>query len=220
MNKKLVSIVMSAATLLSGVAFADFDPQFYVGAEVQAGHKKGEKNVPAKLGKTPVTLYGKSKNGSAQSPLHHSATGGSLFVGSRVNENFGVEIGASALRTEKSKNISLNNNVLPGSEISIKNSNIYADAMGYLPVDCALDLIGSVGVGQLSTKISGKAVSSTTNANEKFSGKSSKAGVRAGLGAQYKITDNLSTRLMVRYQKGNRMVNNTMSTALGMFYQF
>src|SRR4051794_38492214 len=112
MNIKLVSIVMSVATLLSGAAFADFDPQFYVGAEVQAGHKKGANKVPAKLGKKAVELFGKSnKNGSTKSPIHSSATGGTLFVGSKLNENFGLEVGATALRTEKSKNITFDGNV-------------------------------------------------------------------------------------------------------------
>ena len=221
MNKKLVSIVLSAATLASSAAFAvDFNPQFYVGGELQAGVKKGVKKLNTKAGdqqKSTVVLTGQTKKKTPVSPIQKSASGASLFVGSRLTENFGLELGGSMLRTQKTKNIK---NFAQGSAVSIKNRNVYADAMGYIPIDCALDLIGSVGVGHLSTKVKGKMVAKPTTAADRFSAKSSKMGVRVGLGAQYKVTDNISARLMVRHQQGNKIVKSVTSTGLGMFYQF
>src|SRR5436190_11819910 len=75
MNKKLVSIVMSAATLLSGVALADCDPQFYVGGEVQA------------------TRLGFKHKEEIEHVYKKTWIGGGAFVGSRFNENLGVEAG-------------------------------------------------------------------------------------------------------------------------------
>lgn len=223
MNKKLVSIVLSAATLVSTAALAaDCDPQFYVGGELQAGSKKGAKQVDTKYGNGQKAIYrGIDKKGAfTKTPVSKSASGLGLFVGSRFNENVGLELGASRLGTQKCKiKDQASNTIMQGAGISIKNRNIYADAMGYMPVDCAVDLIGSVGVGRLSTTINGKEASNPTAA-QKFSAKSTKVGVRVGVGAQYKFTDNIGARLMVRHQQGNKIVKNMTSANLGMFYQF
>jgi len=229
MNKKLVSIVMSAATLVSGAVLADCDPQFYVGAELQAGHKRGAKEVrlKSKNNVNTSTLTGISKKGTfktdpAPSAISKSANGATLFVGSRLNENLGLELGGTVLRTQKANNITnvRTGLVMPGSAVSIKNSNVYADAMGYLPIDCATDLIGSVGIGHLSTKVNYKTVAKPTSADQKFSAKATKVGVRLGVGAQYKFTENVGARVMVRYQQGNKIVKKMTSAGLGMFYQF
>ena len=101
---------------------------------------------------------------------------------------------------------------------------MYADVLGYLPVCEDIDLIGSLGMGRLSTKVKGKSVQSdpagvvlaTTNPSLK----SSKTGLRLGLGAQYKVTPNVGARFMVRHQKGNQFVKSVNSAGLGLFYQF
>lgn len=224
MNKKLVCILMSAATLASSAAFAvDFDPQFYVGGELQAGQKKGAKKVTTELGsnKTKMDVAGVTKDGKSKNPIHKSATGASLFVGSRLTENLGVELGGSVLKNQKVKKVQDFNTgiALKGADLSIKNRNVYADAMAYLPIDCSMDLIASAGAGYLSTKVNGKLAANPT-VDQKFSAKSNKLGVRAGVGAQYKFNENIGARLMVRHQQGNKIVKHVTSTSLGMFYQF
>jgi len=218
MNKKLVSIVMSAATLVSGAVFADYDPQFYVGAELQTGHKKGLKKIPLKSEKKVIILQ-KTK-GDTASPINTKAQGATLFLGSRLNENLGFELGGSRLATQKYKTVKRNGVVQKGVSFSIKNENVYADAMGYLPIDSATDLIGSVGVGRLSTTVSRKDVTTAVSRAQKYTAKSHKMGVRVGVGAQYKFNENVGARVMVRYQQGNKLVKNMTSAGLGMFYQF
>lgn len=219
MNKKLVGLVVSVATLANGVASAvDFDPKFYVGGEVQVGQKKGPKKITTRLGKAKdkLEITGEAKNGSSVSPVKKAASGASVFMGSRLTDNMGLELGGSMLKNQKFKPIK---GLDKSSEMTIKNRNVYVDAMGYLPLDCSVDLIASVGAGHLSTKVNGKTVAKPTAA-EKFSAKSSKMGVRVGMGAQYKFNENLGARLMVRHQQGNKIVKRVNSAGLGMFYQF
>lgn len=214
MNMKLAGIALSGAMLVSGASFGmDFDPKFYVGAEAQANKYKGAKEVKTQ-GLTVKSADNKSLFGK-------SGSGASAFVGSQFSEYAGVELGYTALSGTKLSDKT------PGFEKSsfkTKSRNMYADVLGYLPVCEDIDLIGSLGMGRLSTKAKGKSVESdragvvvdTTN----VSLKSSKTGLRLGLGAQYKVTPNVGARFMVRHQKGNQFVKSVNSAGLGLFYQF
>jgi opacity protein-like surface antigen len=201
MNKKLVSIVMSAATLLSGVAFADCDPQYYVGGEVQA------------------TRLGYGKNASVVKKLKKTWLGGGAFVGSRFNENLGVEAGYTFVGRKTQKALE----GLVQRKINIQSA--YLDMMGYLPVDCAMDLIGSVGAGYIKTGIkiinlgvidftTGRHLTQENTEHDHF------VRVRLGVGAQYKFTDNIGTRVMLNYQPTKGKTKHMTSAKVGMFYQF
>lgn len=203
MNMKLASIALSGALLVSGASFGlDFDPSFYVGGEAQYNKLKAG-NDKALQGTDGKSLIRKK-----------SSPGAGLFLGTRVTENFGAELGYSVLKKS-------HNTPVAGRTLDVKMNNPYIDAMGYLPVANDVELIGSVGVGRLSTKVENKVNGvvqplSTTNKNLA----KSKAGVRLGLGAQYKFSENVGARFMVRHQKGNKIIKNVNSAGLGLFYQF
>jgi len=205
MNMKLASVALSGALLVSGASFGlDCDPKFYVGGEAQYNNLKGGKNLEKKGEKGNSLLHKKKSPGAG------------LFLGARVTENFGAEIGYSALK--KSHNTST---VSADNTLDVKMNNPYVDAMGYIPVADNLELIGSLGVGRLSTKLEQKnkgVVQALSNEMKKLA--KSKAGVRVGLGAQYKLTDNVGARFMVRHQKGNKTIKSVNSAGLGLFYQF
>jgi len=204
MSKKLASIALSGALLVSGASFGlDCDPKFYVGGEAQYNKLKGGKYFQD-------TVTGKSLLRKKTSP------GAGLFLGTRVTENFGAEMGFSALK--KSHNVDKNNKDL---STDVKMNNPYVDAIGYLPVSNDVELLASVGVGRLSTKVENKdknVVQALSNEAKQLT--KSKAGVRFGLGAQYKLTENLGARFMVRHQKGNKTIKSVNSAGLGLFYQF
>lgn len=204
MNMKLATIALSGAMLVSGASFGmDFDPKFYVGAEGQYNKLKGGKNLEDTKGKSLLRKK--------------TSPGAGLFLGTRVTENFGAELGYSVLK--QSHNVDYNN--VKGLNLDVKMRNPYVDAIGYLPVSNDIDLLGSVGVGRLSTKVTAKlngVAQTLTNEQKKLA--KSKAGVRFGLGAQYNLTENLGARFMVRHQKGNKTIKNVNSAGLGLFYQF
>jgi opacity protein-like surface antigen len=203
MKLKLASIALSVATLLSSSVFAmELDPKFYVGAEGQYNRYTGPKSIKTKAGTLTrndnKTFFG--ENGA----------GASVFAGTRICENFGLEAGYTALNRQKMKFT----NAASSSAAKTKSNNAYADVMGYLPVSDEVDLIGSVGAGYLTSKICGKVNT------QSFHAKSSRVGVRAGLGAQMKVTSNVGARIMLRHQRGNKFVKTVNSAGVGLFYQF
>lgn len=200
MNKKLASIALSGAMLVSGASFGmDFDPKFYVGAEAQYNKLKGDKNF----------------SNAGQSLLRKkNSPGADLFLGTRITENFGAEVGYSVLKRS-------HNNLTGGQVVNVKMNNPHVDAIGYIPVGNDVELIGSVGLGRLSTKVDNKVngVVTALTANDKSLTKT-KTGIRLGLGAQYKFSENVGARFMVRHQKGNKIIKNVNSAGLGLFCQF
>lgn len=201
MNKKLASIALSGAMLVSGASFGmDFDPKFYAGAEAQYNKLKGGTGL---------------QNAAGQSLLRKkNSPGADLFLGTRITENFGAEVGCSFLKRS-------HNNLTGGQVVNVKMNNPHVDAIGYLPVADNVELIGSVGVGRLSTKVENKVngVVRSLTADDKSLTKT-KTGIRLGLGAQYKFSENVGARFMVRHQKGNKVIKNVNSAGLGLFYQF
>ena len=189
MNKKLVCRLMSVATLLSGAAFADCEPQMYVGGEAQA-------------------TYLDFTNRKVTEKIYRKAwLGGGAFVGSRFNENLGVELGYTFVGRKIRTRVPY--------KMRTRLQNLYLDMMGYCPLDCATDFVGSVGIGHVKRNrkvwvlnlLEGKRSYHVTN-------------VRVGLGVQYKITDNLGARLMLNYQPMRKNIESLASAKLGLFYQF
>lgn len=224
---KWFAIVLSVCTFVSGQAFvcssafADCEPTFYVGGEVQANKMSGEKKIVTPKGSIFSREDGKPFFG-------RSAAGASIFAGSRITENFGVELGGTSLSNvhgheNRREYLFKNFSGFRTSKLTTKTTNVYGDLLGYIPVSPEFDLIGSVGVGQLSSKVTGKSTLHTNNRvyrSEHFSMKSKKAGPRFGAGIGYNFNENLSARLMVRHQKGNKFIKNVTSTGVGLVYNF
>ncbi len=203
MKMKLTAMYMLVAMLSSAAAFGlDIDPKFYVGAEAQYNKLKVSNN-------SAFLQNGKSMITKDKLP------GGSLQLGARLTENFGAELGYALFKN------SVSNLATANSNIKTKLNNPYIDALGYLPVLNNVNLIGSLGLGRLSTKMEIKnngVVTSLTQAQKDAA--KAKIGARLGLGAEYLFDANLGARAMVRYQKGNKAVKNVQSMSVGLFYQF
>lgn len=137
--------------------------------------------------------------------------GANFFLGSRFDENFGAELGYGFITktTESSGD---------GVTATHKVRNIYVDALGYYPVTSNTDLIGAIGVGRFKSKLAIPSPSPEATAIINSANKA-KVGLRIGLGAQYNFCANWSSRVMVRYQRGNRhFLRDNVSIALGAAY--
>lgn len=224
MKNKLISSILSVALLSSGAAFAlDMDPKFYVGGEIQGSKLKGKPNTVGELVNLPANASSTLEGYPLETQAKHTKVGPGVFVGTRLHENFGLEAGYTIVgKSRVKRDYNFGDSVK--SDATVKHRNVYLDANGYLPVNESVDLIGSVGVGQLKSTMKGDAVytpaggASQNIALKKESSK--KTGLRLGLGAQYKITENVGTRLMLRHQKGNDFIKSVNTAGLGLFYQF
>lgn len=177
MNKKILAAACGLV-ISSGFAMAD-DMNFYVGGDL--GYSKH--GYSSELKDTVALANGKIKS---KVPTF------GLFVGGKFHENFGAEIGYTFFKKAK---ITF---PVAALDSSIKTDNMYADALGYMPVASCCDLIGSVGIGRIKLKASGVALN----------GSEHKVGFRLGAGAQYKFADHFAARAMIRYQNANIKANN------------
>lgn len=211
MKMKLGVIVLSASALMSTTVFGmDFNPSVYVGAEAQMNKLKSGNSVQQ---------FQDSKGNSLLRQTNIPGAG--LQLGTRLNENAGLEVGYSWLRKSNSIVSDVAANVMTNKNLLLKMKNTYVDLLGYVPVANDINLIGSLGFGRLSTKAqvktNGVNVPLTQAAQDATK---TKMGVRFGVGAEYKIDSNISARFMLRQQKGNGTVKNVKSAGLGLFYQF
>ena len=222
MKNKLISSLLAATLLSASSAFAlDLDPKFYVGGEVQANKAKGQKKTINDF----VKLRDGDTNKDNPLTLKQDKLGLGVFIGSRIHENVGIEAGYARMGTAKYKGrYDFGGGVgLPlSSAIELKSKNIYFDVLGFMPISQSADLIGSIGVGQLKTKVAGGSlIDSCDIMFSEVKGQSSKkTGLRLGLGAQYKLNENVGARFMIRHQKGNDFLKSVNSAGLGLFYQF
>lgn len=208
MKRNLAIITLLGAALSSAAVFADdCGSRAYIGGELQFNQYKFGNDVS-----NAFTLLG-TKN-----PVKKSVAGGGIFVGSRFNEYVGIEAGFSKSGTQKGVwNVRTNN-----GNMTVKNSNIYLDALGYLPICDQIDLIGSVGIGALRSKVNFNVSNNFRNATGQVIGSSTRTGARVGAGVQYKFDENVGARLMARFQQANNsdVIKNQTQIGLGLFYQF
>jgi len=214
--KNLVATILSASILASGVASAlDMEPKFYFGAEGQLNRSSSTKQLDGKINGVDAAI----KRSDNKDIFKKGGNGLGLFVGSRINENVGVEFGYSFLRTAKTTLAALPLQANgPKLNLTGKSRNMYLDILGYVPANDEVDIVGSIGIGRLSTHV--KSTSTNANLLSAKDYKSSKAGIRAGLGAQFKFNENMFGRLMATYQKGNKVIKNVTGLRLGVAYQF
>lgn len=154
--------------------------------------------------------FSKTIGSDLKKALDKNKAGANVFVGARFNQYFGAELGYGFIAKTKGNATDSDGN---NASVTNKATNIYVDALGYLPVATKVDLIGAVGVGRLANK--------GTIYSSKAESKYNKVGARVGVGAQYNVTDNVAARAMVRYQQGNKDFQkaNT-SLAIGAAYTF
>lgn len=176
-------VAFAAVALIATTATAEINPKFYVGAE--ASYNKFGYNKEAKA----------ALNTGAGNKLKTKKPGYGVFVGTKLNENFGVEGGLT-------KSLKAKHEVAGSDTASTKVENMYLDVVGYYPVAEKVDLIGTAGLGRAKVKTKHVSGAITTKA------KQTKTGVRLGAGVAYKVTENLSTRAMVRYQKVGGVAKN------------
>jgi hypothetical protein len=214
------SMVFSVVMLASGLANASFwdcNPKLYLGLEVDGAKYDSTKVLTIRTGGSERTI---------RLPDNDSFFGGggaglTGFIGLRLNPCFGMELGYTSMTTRK---ITYTDPFVTIS-YTAKANNAYLDALGYLAVTDCLDAIGSLGVGLLSTSISGSATGTPTGIFNGFlfdsaSQSRTRAGIRIGLGLAYKFGDNFGVRFMLRHQQGNQHIKSINSAALALFYQF
>ncbi|MDB6096771.1 MAG: hypothetical protein JWM09_1049 [Francisellaceae bacterium] len=213
MMKKFVATILSAAALASSAAFAlENDAKFYAGVEGVVGRAKSASTVTLS-NNTTLTNTTANTSGKNKSILNNASRGVNLFLGTRI-ENFGLEAGYSFLNTQK-KDVQTTSSPALTGQLRSKNRNVYIDALGYYATNEEVDLIASIGVGRLHSK-----VSSTVSSNVTDTKSFAKLGVRVGAGAQFKFNENLFGRTLVTFQKGNQLIKSNVVARLGIGYQF
>lgn len=193
MKSKILALAVVGSVIASGSALA-MENKFYLGAEVNY-------NNPSY--KTLTT----STTGS--SFIKKNKAGFSFEGGARLHENFGLGLGYNFFKKSKQLNDSSN-------EVAAKLKNLYLDAFGYYPVSEQVNLVGSLGLGKLKPSISvaSETITAPTDVNK------GKFKLRAGIGAEYKFDDNVYSRVMFRYQKGNNVIKSNSQAGLAVFYVF
>lgn len=216
LRNMLAMMILSSAILPAGSALAnllDCDPRFYLGVEVQGYQNKSIKEATLQRGSEQFTVTLDNNK-----PFFGKGGAGfSGFIGLRLNPCFGLELGYTGMTTHENTFI----DPFFTTKFIAKANNAYLDALGYYALTECLDGIGSLGIGLLTTKISGELTASRTALSlAKASQTKTGAGVRVGLGLGYKFNENFGTRFMLRYQQGNKHIKNITSAALALYFQF
>ena len=132
--------------------------------------------------------------------LSKNKPGVNLFGGARFHENLGAEVGFSFISRGKGDKT---------RQPSNRVREAYVEVLGFMPLSDKMELIASSGVGYMKSK-----PHSSNTALSKF-------GARVGLGAAYKIDENLQARAMVRYHKGDKnFLKHNTSASVGVVYTF
>ncbi len=156
--------------------------------------------------------------------LEDALNGANIHVGVRPHKNFGAELGYFRTR-EEGKNIASGAVVGPATvatadfSTDVRVQGFTLDALGYLPLGAQerVELIGTAGLswskGEITASVPGVG-SATVDERE--------IGLRAGAGAQFKLTDQLNVRGLARYQKADfdNVVDNAWTYSLGLNYAF
>jgi len=184
--------------------FRDFNPDtlnVYVGADLQNRH------MPYKSGEGSQFF----KKDSLQ---------GNLFLGLRLHENFGVELGYEQTQRKKREVTLLPGDQTLGGVVGIsqgfqtraKLAGFHLDLMGFLPLEgyCKdLSLFAGIGVARLKAKLERTNVAvggvQFPPVTQSFDEKNSKYVARLTAGAQYLLTENLGVRGILNYENTSRI---------------
>lgn len=205
LNKKI--LVTSLVLLVTGAGITEAgvydDTSFYLGAEVSIINRTSYNN-----GNSSDLNNFKTSDNSGKLAIQKNEPGVNISLGARFNEYVSGEVGFSFIEKASA-------NVQNGGDATNKISNIYLDVLGYLTIAPLVDLIGSVGLGEMKSKAD---VTDATFDNLDSLTKS-KIGLRVGGGLQYYFADSWATRAMVRYQEGNKnFLKSNVSFSVGILY--
>ncbi len=137
--------------------------------------------------------------------MPHNYNSFSVNVGAKLGEFFGPEF---YYQQSMKRSIHVGEHKLKNRFFSYG-----MDLTGYLPLGCKgmFNGLASIGLGDYNVKTSYKGHSNDTN----------KIGYRFGLGAQYNMTDNVSARIMGRYNYvGTKYLDDMWEAVAGIRYTF
>ncbi len=206
---KIALSCAAALTALSAKAETGFRFQPYTGFAWQYISLDYAKNSDAYLG--DESLY------------NDELFGATLYMGLRLHDYFGVELGYSGTAESKKKIDFLNAyGVKTGvnTNTSLWLSSLTFDVLGYLPLGAAkkYELIGSVGLAR--TRAKSEFHSSPVDVFPDDYDET-ETDLRLGLGAQYKLSDNSIIRSMIRWEdSGFDTVDDAYMWDLGFNYSF
>lgn len=141
------------------------------------------------------------------------------YVGYQFHPNVGVEAGYFVTTNESKHSDSgawgLDAGTSVETELQFQGANL--DLVGTLPVHDRIDLIGSVGAIYLNSDLSVSATQGTSSAS--LSTSADDTYFRGGLGAKFKLTDNLKARATAHYIADSD-VDNAWTYGAGLEYNF
>lgn len=209
-NKVITSLVLGSM-MLGSQAQASEDIKAYVG--VGLGYSilsSGDTNDIRFIQGLPI-----GGNDSLKSGLKNIGNSNSInvntFLGVKFNNYVGVEFGGSSMMFNKpSVDIKYGTGDDAKYTINASEKSLYADVLGYYPINENLNLIGSLGIARVKTEVSAEAKDGATadqKAAVELINKVFEENIKAvsfqpriGVGLGYDVSENVNVRGMVRYQ--------------------
>lgn len=201
MKNVIKSLVVASAMVAAGSASADLLGDFnpVVGVDY-------------------LQTWMKPKSGF-QNTYAKSFPGATIYVGSKFNENFGLELGFDWTATKK-KTVTVKDQKFAGnvtetttSEYKARKSGGHLDLVGFLPVNECFDVFASVGLGltrinlkdsYVFTRNVAKAISDEAEGLRVRKSKT-RAIARVGLGANYMVTDVIGLRAKLGWENTSKV---------------
>ncbi len=197
----VVAGAMAVAGSVSADVIADLNP--YVGVEYQQGWMK------------PKNLY------LARDIAPKAFQGFDLYVGTKIQDNFGVELGYDWSRNQKKSWTNSNLPKLVNTSVvgktKAKRSAVHLDLVGFMPVADCTELFASVGVGSVKAKANvtvadkdakGVALTPAQLADAKAATSvtfKAKTVLRLGAGVNYMVTDMVGLRAKLGWENTSRL---------------
>lgn len=128
------------------------------------------------------------EDSSDESVFEDNLSSLALSTGARFHKNFGME--AFYQQSE-----SADKNILGVADSKIKFKAYGIDAIGYLPLDNQLELLGTIGLAQYDADVTASVPAAGIYGSESEDG----LGVRIGAGVQYNINEQVALRATGRY---------------------
>lgn len=201
-NLKTALLCAAAVTMMSAPAKAESNFFFkpYVGAEYQH----------------TVVDYATLEGIDFDDVYEDNFNGGAIYVGARVHDHLGVEVGYSRTTEED-----VNNVLGTGVNTSLKLQSFTLDLLGYYPMGEAqkVELIGAVGIARTKAEAE---IDATTIGFSTARDDETETKLRLGAGAQYEFAEDWNLRGMVRWQDADfdDAADNAYTFSLGVNYTF
>ena len=212
--------------MTAGAAVAEFNPnmRFSVGGDYYHAWMEGKGQTNVSGNSLPYHKI-----------LPRSFGGGTLYLGARLLENLGLEVGGS-VSARKTKIFNLENSTA-FTTTKMRRVTSYLDFVGIFPINDCIDFNGSLGIGFFKPKIDSTftpaAVGGIAQSNQGVSFTTrGKFIFRAGIGSSYQLTDIVGLRAKLGWEgtsSARSKVNNmgsakifkdTLAMSLGIFARF